>query len=146
MKAISVSFLSGSGCEFHEEPGERHRGYNVQAAVDAEHHLIVAHGVGPLSEQDAESGEHRDEFSCACLQSEACHEHPACQAIKPSSHQSRRYRHRLVFTAQNRRIQHLTGVFSDANLQTIFNSPITVINNNRPDGFERDCGCGYQLL
>ena len=42
-------------------------GYNVQTAVDAEHHLIVAHGVGPLSDQDAESGEHRDEFACACL-------------------------------------------------------------------------------
>ena len=98
-------------------------------------------GVGPLSDQDTESGEYRDEFACARLQSEASHEHPGCQAINPGDTGIG-----PVFTAQNRRTQHLTGVFSNMVLQTIFNSPIMVIENNRPDGFESDCGCGYRLL
>ncbi len=35
-------------------------------------------GLNSLPDQDAESGEHRDEFACARLQSEASHEHPGC--------------------------------------------------------------------
>ena len=47
-----------------------------------------------------------------------------------------------VSTAQNRRTQHLTGTFSDANLQNIFSGPLTAVKNNRPDGFESDRACG----
>jgi hypothetical protein len=40
-------------------------------------------GVGPLSDQDTESGEYRDEFACARIQFEAGYEHHGCPAVNP---------------------------------------------------------------
>ena len=93
-------------------------------------------GVGPLSDQDTEPGEYRDEFAGARLQSEAGYEHHGRQAANPSDTGIA-----PVFTAQNRRTQHLTGIFSNMVLGTKLNGPTTVIKNNRPDGFEDACGC-----
>ena len=40
-------------------------------------------GVAPLSDQDTEPGECRDEFACARLQHEASHEHHGHQTVNP---------------------------------------------------------------